>query len=263
MYNDRYLTCFSSDDGRGKRGKTKKHGKGSKLISDEVDSVEVSSKAPKKRSGKREKDKSAKKMNALASTNDQDNDDFVSQLISPYISKERLILLFLQSCPTTISDVEDSMAILSSHNLTHDDECDMLLVPLFEAVYDCIFTCAIKAYSCAAEKALESTARGNVNTKMKRELNRDKMFDECWTNLQVSCKILTVLEKDCSEVSPLFDQLALFHLRILESKCAPIALLLTEFCCWEHGIPAPEVPADRISLPFEQRRMLQKELPQV
>lgn len=277
------LSVFILGVGRGKKGKNKKTAKASKnSMLPEEEPVEMTSKSSK-RGGRRGKDKEATKNSSAddhsaysssASTApgaDKDTgSDVIASLIAPFIAKQRLMELFLQSCPVAFTEVSDALFTLSSSSSSsssddnYEDDGTGTILPLFEAIYIQLHHFATKEYTLAAEQALLRTTQGTHDTRLKRELNRDQTFEEYWTSLQVSSKVLLSFEKDCTPDTPLYDHLFHIHSFLLATKCAPIATLLTEFCCWEHDVESPVVLSElKSSLSFEQRRQLQKDLPQV
>lgn len=194
--------------------------------------------------------------------------DVTAQLISPFVSKTRIITLLLESCPSGFPEVEEVLSVITcdkgqDFNFA-DDSYDGTILALIEAVYeDHVHHTASKAYSESAERAILSSSQGSQDTRMKREQSRDEHFEKYWMSLQVASKVLVSFEKDCTPETPLYDQLYRIHALILASKCAPIASMLTEFCCWEHDVDCPVVCGGSVGLTVEQRRQLQKDLPQV
>ena len=268
--------------GRGKKGKNKKMGgKATRLAVAEEEPVDMASSKGNKKGGKRGKDKETTK--TASSSGDQSSHstssssvaadknkeaDVAASLIAPFIAKPRLMELCLRSCPVTFTEVEEGLSALSSSSdsdgvSNYDSDDTGTILPLFEAIYTWLLNSAMKEYRLAAERAVVSTTQGTHDTRMKRELNRDQKFEEYWTNLQVSSKVLLSFEKDCTPDTPLYDQLFYIHSFLLATKCAPIATMLTEFCCWEHDVACPVLEDNQSSLSFEQRRQLQKDLPQV
>lgn len=276
--------------GRGKKGKNKKPSKATRnALLEEEPPAELYSKSNKK-GGKRGKDKeqltsssSADHTSHSISTSsssvaalDQSinhQSDMIATLIAPFVAPSRLIELFLKTCPLTMTEVEEALDTLSKCKSNNNDysNCDSnyeddisisTILPLFEAISMQLYTSATKVYTQAAEQALLSTTQGTRDTQMKRELTRDQKFEEYWTNLQVASKVILSFEKDCTPDTPFYDQLWQVHSFLLVTKCVPIAVLLTEFCCWEHDIECPLLPETQTSLSFEQRRQLQKDLPQ-
>jgi hypothetical protein len=253
--------------GKAKKGKGKKGNISSNRNSnrDDDDGMEVTSKTAKK-SGKRGKETVAQSIGHHHGSTMSDDSavDIVPSLVAPFITKKRIMNILLEFCLKANLEVHEAIEINNNCNsdASFDDEKSGSVYPFFESLYDLLLATAHKEYAAAAERALLSTAKGTHDSHIKREMNRDQKFEEMWSTLQVSSKILISFEKECTQDTVLYDHLFQIHSLILAKNCLPIVAMLTDFCCWENDVDCPQVSRGKVGLSHEQRCQLQNDLPQ-